>query len=306
MGHYTTTDSVLIPDMDWYNEIWEAWEAALTHHQAESEDQSYMDPDGCPTEMAVLKRFWRDHQAESEPVADWNNRRTDSFDGWINELLTLVDSCHRELPGHFRRAVEIIVRGLREYRACPPPAAQAPESEPVEYQFQDHDGKWRPFMNEEHRRNTEEAGYRIRALYLGPQPAAQVPEGWRPVPIINLQNLLRLIDPEPVRLPNGKTMVFKNPDAADTLSQMSAEVRAMLAVAPSIAEKRELTHYVVANDEEGIEFYVRVKEPISEEYAKSMMHEHINDAINGGVEGAERWVVRAVYGLRRPEPPGEQ
>jgi len=80
--------------------------------------------------------------------------------------------------------------------------------------------------------------YAGMGLYPAPQPAAQVPEGWRLVPIINIQNLLGLIDPEPVRLPTGKTMVFKNPDAADILAKISAEVRAMLA-APSIAEKRE-------------------------------------------------------------------
>ena len=58
-------------------------------------------------------------------------------------------------------------------------------------------------------------------------------EGWRPVPIANLQNILMLIDPEPVRLPTGETMVFRNPIAAEMLTRISAEVRAMLEVMPS-------------------------------------------------------------------------
>lgn len=76
--------------------------------------------------------------------------------------------------------------------------------------------------------------------------------------------------------------------------------------AGTIAEKREISHYVVVNADDELEFYVAVKDPISESHAKSMMHEHINDAINGGVEGAENWVVRTIYGLQRPEQPEVQ
>lgn len=60
--------------------------------------------------------------------------------------------------------------------------------------------------------------------------------GWRPVPIRSLQNLLCLIDPAPVNLPNSKVMVFKNPNAADMLTRISAEVRAMLAATPQSDE----------------------------------------------------------------------
>lgn len=64
-------------------------------------------------------------------------------------------------------------------------------------------------------------------------PAATVaPAGWRPVPVSRLQNLLCLIDPPPVDLPNGKVMVFRNPNAADVLARISAEVRAMLDAVP--------------------------------------------------------------------------
>jgi hypothetical protein len=51
---------------------------------------------------------------------------------------------------------------------------------------------------------------------------------WRPVPVRSLQNLLCLIDPPPVSLPGNKAMVFKNPNAADVLTRISAEIRAML------------------------------------------------------------------------------
>lgn len=51
------------------------------------------------------------------PVADWNNRRTDSLDGWINELLTLRE--HRELrgiPAFARDAMKTIAHGLADHR----------------------------------------------------------------------------------------------------------------------------------------------------------------------------------------------
>ena len=73
-----------------------------------------------------------------------------------------------------------------------------------------------------------------------------VPDGWRPVPISSLSNILRLIDPAPVRLPTGETMVFKNPHAAEALTRISAEVRAMLDAAPvseAKAQGVELDHY---------------------------------------------------------------
>lgn len=75
--------------------------------------------------------------------------------------------------------------------------------------------------------------------------------------------------------------------------------------APSIAEKREPSHYVVLDAEGQIEFSMAV-DGLPEDQVADMMHEHINDAINGGVEGAKTWVVRAVTGLQRPEPPEVQ
>lgn len=56
-----------------------------------------------------------------------------------------------------------------------------------------------------------------------------VADGWRPVPVSSLQRLLSMIDPAPLRMPNGDTMVFKNPNAGPVLREISAEIRAMLA-----------------------------------------------------------------------------
>lgn len=61
----------------------------------------------------------------------------------------------------------------------------------------------------------------------------RVPDGWKPVPISSLERMCVWIDPEPVRLPSGSTMVFRNPHAAKALREISAEFRAMLAAAPS-------------------------------------------------------------------------
>lgn len=53
--------------------------------------------------------------ARDELVADWANRRTDSLDGWINELLTLRE--HRNpIPEFARTAMLTIAHGLARHR----------------------------------------------------------------------------------------------------------------------------------------------------------------------------------------------
>ena len=63
-------------------------------------------------------------------------------------------------------------RATREEKIDRPGVYWVPvEQEPVAYQFQDRDGKWYPFINEQHYRNTVEDGrWPIRALYTTPQP----------------------------------------------------------------------------------------------------------------------------------------
>jgi hypothetical protein len=51
---------------------------------------------------------------------------------------------------------------------------------------------------------------------------------FRAVPVASLVRLMSLIDPAPVQTEDGQTMVFKNPMAADILTAISAEVRAMM------------------------------------------------------------------------------
>jgi hypothetical protein len=51
--------------------------------------------------------------------------------------------------------------------------------------------------------------------------------GHTAVPTARLVRLMQLADPEPIVV-DGKVHVFKNPDAAEVLRLMSAELRAML------------------------------------------------------------------------------
>lgn len=60
---------------------------------------------------------------------------------------------------------------VRGYEAAMDTVCKArQQAEPVEYQFYDPaTDRWHGFMNERHRIATEEAGYKIRALYTAPQ-----------------------------------------------------------------------------------------------------------------------------------------
>lgn len=98
-----------------------------------------------------------------------------------------------------------------------------PERANASHGSHDHQSGWNECLKE------------VARLNAAPAQQVSVPDGWRPVPIISLSNILRLIDPAPVRLPTGETMVFKNPHAAEALTRISAEVRAMLAAAPAAA-----------------------------------------------------------------------
>ena len=63
--------------------LYEALRAALAQPEQEIEsDRPHVEDDGCPTEKAVLQRFWREHQKQ-EPVAwmyDWYDE-TEDIDG---------------------------------------------------------------------------------------------------------------------------------------------------------------------------------------------------------------------------------
>lgn len=61
---------------------------------------------------------------------------------------------------------------------------------------------------------------------------------WRMVPVKHAMNVLALIDPPPMTV-NRRTLVFANPMAAEILTRLSAEVRAMFdAVPPSLPEAK--------------------------------------------------------------------
>lgn len=62
------------------------------------------------------------------------------------------------------------------------------------------------------------------------EPMLRHPEaaiGWVRVPVQHVHAMLNLIDPAPTTA-DGKTYVFKNPMAAEVLTRLSAEVRAMV------------------------------------------------------------------------------
>lgn len=69
----------------------------------------------------------------------------------------------------------------------------------------------------------------LRSMIYPPRP--QDSAAWRPMPVKHLMAIQTLIDPTPMVI-DGKTMVFVNPMAAETLTAISAEVRAMLAAQP--------------------------------------------------------------------------
>ena len=67
----------------------------LYTHPAKTQDaeqQSYQDEDGCPTEMAVLKRFWRNHQTAKTLT-----------DEEIDDVLYSMDWAHD--PVEFAKAI---------------------------------------------------------------------------------------------------------------------------------------------------------------------------------------------------------
>ena len=96
-----------------------------------------------------------------------------------------------------------------------------------------------------------------------------VPDGWRPVPVESLTRIARFIDPAPVRLPNGDTMVFKNPHAAGALREISAEFRAMLAAAPTVKAEQGTT-----GDQYRAELYDEVWQT-----ARDMGYGNVTDAL---------------------------
>ncbi|NWE69001.1 hypothetical protein HX857_09810 [Pseudomonas gingeri] len=100
---------------------------------------------------------------------------------------------HDERSGVWWREGSITRTG-RECCACghveedPVEPDAQPQGEPAAYQFQDRDGKWCGFMNEQHYQSTVADGtWPIRALYAEqPAPVAVLPE--------RLQQVLKFLD----------------------------------------------------------------------------------------------------------------
>lgn len=81
-----------------------------------------------------------------------------------------------------------------------------------------------------HHRNDKNPIELRRAVREVAEPFLKHPEaahGWVRIPVQHVQNLLNLIDPAPQKAADGQTYVFKNPMAAEVLTRLSAEVRAM-------------------------------------------------------------------------------
>lgn len=75
--------------------------------------------------------------------------------------------------------------------------------------------------------------YRDQARAAWQRAQGAVPDGYSLVPVSSLVKIAAIIDPVPVRMPNGDTMVFKNPHSGPALREISAEFRALLAAAPA-------------------------------------------------------------------------
>lgn len=76
--------------------------------------------DGAPPEAGIALDLWNAAiaaarskmiDAQPEQKADWSDRRTDSLEGWVNELLTLSEH-HDPIPSFVRSAMQVIARGL--------------------------------------------------------------------------------------------------------------------------------------------------------------------------------------------------
>lgn len=81
-----------------------------------------------------------------------------------------------------------------------------------------------------HHRNDETPSKLRQAVEQIATPFLKHPEaalGWVRVPVQHVHSMLMLIDPAP-QVADGKTYVFKNPIAAEVLTKLSAEVRAMV------------------------------------------------------------------------------
>lgn len=61
---------------------------------------------------------------------------------------------------------------------------------------------------------------------------------WRAVPVKHLSAIQNLMDPPPMRI-GGKTIVFMNPHAAEILTRINAEIRAMLEATPPLPPEVE-------------------------------------------------------------------
>lgn len=70
-------------------------------------DQICEELDGCPTENAVLKRFWRSHQPDKVLCEFYE---TDDYPGLV-----------RELAGHVAQLQDIVRRGVKPWEDTMPP-----------------------------------------------------------------------------------------------------------------------------------------------------------------------------------------
>lgn len=111
--------------------------------------------------------------------------------------------------------------------------AQQPSMEICGHQYQDRDGKWCNFINEEHYRNTVADGsWPIREIYTAaPQPAQQAVvkpvRGWKLVPV----------EPTPEMLQAGRDAEC-TATAEDCAEDYRAVYGAMLAAAPQPAQQK--------------------------------------------------------------------
>lgn len=103
-----------------------------------------------------------------------------------------------------------------------------------------------------HHRNDADPRYLRRAVEQIAKPMLQHPEaahGWVRVPYQHVYSMLNLIDPAPSKAADGKTYVFVNPMAAEVLTRLSGEVRAMV---DAMKGPHDNSHLVAVQDAEPV------------------------------------------------------
>lgn len=144
------------------------------------------------------------------------------------------------------------------------------EAQPVEWQYQDRNGKWHGFTDESHRLNTiEDGSWPVRALYDHPPPSAPMevwglPEKWR-----REAPRARVDVGEDASLAWREAVYWCAFQLEAALTQQPAEQQAE----PDVSALVEALRYAVDNPEFNSETFDKM--------ARAALHDHDQEVGNG-------------------------